>query len=106
MDDLVIICNDKSRENMTLYLKRLLGKYYSLPKSKAMAISMMDILESKLLRPRSGYLIKLVASTSTGEVFLIVDQCHSHLNKETKVRVKHLKYTRWLPWSKYKIRIN
>lgn len=106
MDDLVIICNGKSRENMTLYLTRLLRKYYGLPKSKAMAISMMDVLESKLLRPRSGYLIKLVANTSTGEVFLYVDQCHTHSNKETKVLVKHLKYTRRLPWSKYKIRIN
>ena len=78
---------------------------YGKPKSLAMSVSMVNIIESTLIRPRSNYLIKLKGNTETGEVYLHVDKKYSHGDVEAKVPVKHLKYTRWLPWLDYKVRV-
>lgn len=87
------------------YLYDILCKKYGKPKALAISTSMISILETSLFRPRSNYLIDIKGNTVTGEVYLLVSDKYSHAGVEAKVTVKHLKYTRWLPWFDYQVKV-
>lgn len=90
---------------MVSYLAKILATTHTRKRSFVLAVAVLDILEANYLKPRSGYLLKLIGVISTGEVYLYLDRKWSYVGVETKVRVHSLTYSRKIPWLKHKLRV-
>lgn len=105
MFTLTAVRSNMTPEDAKEFIKDTLLKYYGVPKSLAIAMMIVDMLEVKLPRPRSGYRMLVVADIRTGEVFLTAEKNNVLVAGETKVLIKHLHFGRRFPWSRYKLKV-
>lgn len=99
------IIYENNPQKIIQYLEEILCKKYGKQKAVMISVQLVKIIETKLIRPRSNYLIQVKGNIETGEVYLYSSSEQAYVDVEAKVSIKHLKYTRRLPWLDFKIRV-
>lgn len=92
-------------DEISVYLNDILCNKYGKSKTAAMVKVMINIVESSLNPLTVNHIVALIGDAKTGEVFIRTSPNHSYICKEAKVLVPHLKFSRWLPWMSYKVRV-